>query len=713
MTTEYGFFDSAFTAADAVAGSIEQGQLVASEAGLFWVEFRPENSGRTVLCWRNWQGELQDLTPEPYTVRSRVYEYGGKSWCLLGTTSDQQLAFVNGGDQQIWLQSLTGSDLSQPIQLTDAADCCYGDLMFDVRRQRIIAVQEKATTDPTQPEHSLVAIALHSGAITCLSEGQDFYASPTLSENGNQLAWISWSHPHMPWVSTRLSLATLNANGSVTSEKLIAGAELLTESSTDSSKESSTVSSKESSTDSSKESSADSSKESATESLQQPRFQPDGSLAAISDSSGWWNLYRYLQGPDVVNASDTTADTAATTTTATATAAVTSVGQKAEALWPMSAEFGIAQWQLGVSTWDWLNAPGAESRDAQWLVASYLEQGKGYLGMRRISGDRCDSARTVLLAPEFSLFRHISCYQGKIYCIANSEIRTPAVLEITPDFASSAQVRILSGNELITGLHRVSPPESISYPVATDEVAHGFLYLPETIADIDKKPPLIVFTHGGPTGTTYPVFNPKIQFWTERGFAVVDLNYRGSAGYGRDYRHRLAGHWGLTDVEDSVAAANYLAAEALTDSHNVFIRGGSAGGYTTLCALAFSDRFRGGASYYGVSDPLTLTRDTHKFESHYLDWLIGDPETDINLYRKRSPLLAADCISCPMIFFQGGQDKVVVPDQTERMVSALRENGIPVEYQLYPDEQHGFRSSENQVSSLQAELAFYRSILSS
>ncbi|GGK69923.1 alpha/beta hydrolase family protein [Amphritea balenae] len=673
MTTEYGFFDSAFSAADAVAGSIEQGQLVAGKAGLFWVEFRPEDKGRTVLCLRDWQGELQDLTPEPFTVRSRVYEYGGKSWCLLGCLSGQasqyQFAFVNGADQQIWLQSIGSRESPQPqlqpVQLTHERECRYGDLIYDPQRQRIIAVQEKATADPTQPDHSLVAIALQSGVITCLSEGQDFYASPCLNNSGNQLAWISWNHPHMPWVNTRLSLANLSNDGSVINEDQVAGAGHLTEL--------------------------------MTESLQQPRFLPDGSLSAISDNNGWWNLYRYLkEGGGVDSRLRFPSDESGV-----------------EGVWPAQAEFGIAQWQLGVSTWDWMNQRTAEGHEALWLVASFLEQGKGYLGIRLIDSDLESEESVTLLAPEFSLFRHICCYKGKIYCIANSESRTPAILEITPGFETAAQVRVLSGNKEISGLEKVSLPRTICYPVAADEVAHGFLYLPQLIAGSDTKPPLLVFTHGGPTGTTYPVFNPKIQFWTERGFAVVDLNYRGSAGYGRDYRHRLAGQWGVSDVEDAVAAADYLVKNGATDSHNLFIRGGSAGGYTTLCSLAFSDRFRGGASYYGVSDPMTLTRDTHKFESHYLDWLIGDPDTDASLYQRRSPLLAADQINCPMIFFQGGQDKVVVPDQTERMVAALQQNAIEVEYHLYPDEQHGFRSSENQVDSLDAELAFYRSLLRS
>ncbi|MFC6672866.1 alpha/beta hydrolase family protein [Marinobacterium aestuariivivens] len=218
-------------------------------------------------------------------------------------------------------------------------------------------------------------------------------------------------------------------------------------------------------------------------------------------------------------------------------------------------------------------------------------------------------------------------------------------------------------------------------------------------------------THGGPTATSYPVYRPALQYWTGHGFAVLDLNYRGSAGYGRAYRHRLAGCWGSTDVEDVAAAIAGLTERGLIDADRVFIRGNSAGGYTTLNALASLDGLRAGASLYGVSDPLTLGQVTHKFESRYLDWLIGDPVRDSARYRDRSPLRRAEAVEAPVIFFQGAQDKVVLPDQTERMAEALRTRGIVTELHLFADEGHGFRRAANQVRVLELELAFYRRCL--
>lgn len=653
MAPKYGFFNTSFSAENAIEGSIEQSQLAASEAGLFWVEQRSAESGRSVLMWRNWAEALQELTPKPWSVRSSVYEYGGKSWCSLDSSDAVQIAFVNADDQQIWLQSISDIEPVSPVQLTHEDNCRYGDLLSDSSRERIIAVQEKLSDDPTQPEHSLVAICLKSGEVSCLCHGEDFYASPTLDKQAQQLAWISWKHPDMSWVKAKLSVASLEHDGSLTEVS---------------------------------ERSVGSGTTGHDESFQQPRFMEEGSLTAISDSSGWWNLYRYSTRAEE--------------------------SDRKTALWPEQADFGLAQWQFGVSTWDYFELK-RKGGPQNYIVASYLEHGEGRLAIREVSALSGHKPKNTLLATEFSLFRYVSCFDGKIYCVACSDKRTPAILEITLEMEGSEQVRILSGHKPIKTLEKISKPQSITYPVGDTEVAYGFLYLPEAVSDSDTKPPLLVFTHGGPTAATYAVFSPKIQYWTERGFAVVDLNYRGSAGFGRDYRLRLAGEWGVTDVEDVVAAADYLADEGLVDGQNVFIRGGSAGGYTTLCALAFSDRFRGGASYYGVSDPLSLTRDTHKFESHYLDWLIGDPEDDLATYQARSPLLEAGRISCPMIFFQGGKDKVVVPDQTERMVAALRDNGIDVEYHCYPEERHGFRNHENQVHSLEAECAFYQGLLES
>jgi dipeptidyl aminopeptidase/acylaminoacyl peptidase len=221
----------------------------------------------------------------------------------------------------------------------------------------------------------------------------------------------------------------------------------------------------------------------------------------------------------------------------------------------------------------------------------------------------------------------------------------------------------------------------------------------------------VVFIHGGPTSACYPVFDPRIQYWSQRGFAVADLNYRGSTGYGRAYRQALHLNWGDVDVEDACAVVAYLADRQLINPEQAFIRGGSAGGYTTLCALAYHRVFRAGASLYGVSDPIALARATHKFEGDYLDWLIGDPDKDEARYKARTPLLHADQITVPVIFFQGELDAVVVPEQTRNMLDALVENGIPAEGHFYPDERHGFRKASNQAHALEEEWKFYRRVI--
>ncbi|MBT3400906.1 MAG: S9 family peptidase, partial [Rhodospirillaceae bacterium] len=221
------------------------------------------------------------------------------------------------------------------------------------------------------------------------------------------------------------------------------------------------------------------------------------------------------------------------------------------------------------------------------------------------------------------------------------------------------------------------------------------------------RPPLIVRGHGGPTGATSPSFSLAIQFWTSRGFAVLDVNYRGSTGFGRGYREALYGRWGEADVDDMVRGAEHLVASGQADPARLAIRGGSAGGYTALAALAFRDTFSGGASLYGIGDLMTLARDTHKFESRYLDLLIGPlPETE-QLYRDRSPIEHVDALNCPVIFLQGEDDKVVPPNQAEAMVDALDAKGIPVAYVLFEGEGHGFRKAENVSRALESELGFY------
>ena len=256
----------------------------------------------------------------------------------------------------------------------------------------------------------------------------------------------------------------------------------------------------------------------------------------------------------------------------------------------------------------------------------------------------------------------------------------------------------------------LSKPRTIEFPTEHGRTAHGFFYPPRNrdySAPPGERPPLLVVSHGGPTGATSTTLTLPIQFWTSRGIAVLDVNYGGSTGYGRAYRERLNGEWGVVDVDDCVNGARHLVAEGEVDGGRLAIRGGSAGGYTTLCALAFRDCFTAGASYYGVSDLEALAEDTHKFESRYLDRLVGPYPERRDLYRERSPIHFADRVSCPVILLQGLEDKVVPRDQAEVFVEALRANGLPVAYIPFEGEQHGFRRAENIKRALDAELYFY------
>lgn len=402
------------------------------------------------------------------------------------------------------------------------------------------------------------------------------------------------------------------------------------------------------------------------ESLQQPRFAADGRLLCLSDRHGGWQPWEE------------------------STRGWRPVAGCAEA------DHAAAPWQLGACTWLPLEAGG--------LLSSRFEQGFGVLAEQGGGGER-------RLADAFSRFRALAADEAHFYAIATAPDRLPAVIAID---RTDGRVEVLAGGEQPLGEAQLSRPEPLGFVSGQGERAHGFFYPPrhaEVRGPADERPPLLVFMHGGPTSACYPQFDPRIQFWTQRGFAVLDLNYRGSSGYGRAYRQRLRGEWGRIEVEDACAAVAHLAADGRIDGARAFIRGGSAGGYSALLALADSRAFRGGASLYGVSDPLALRRVTHKFEADYLDWLIGDPDLDAERYRQRTPLQRLDDIEAPLIFFQGCRDAVVVPAQTCSMVDALRQRGREVEVHLYPDEGHGFRQAANLANALEAEYGFYRRLL--
>jgi dipeptidyl aminopeptidase/acylaminoacyl peptidase len=297
---------------------------------------------------------------------------------------------------------------------------------------------------------------------------------------------------------------------------------------------------------------------------------------------------------------------------------------------------------------------------------------------------------------------------GRAVFLGGSPTEAPSIVTVDTTTGDVTVLRRSWEHPIDSGY--LSIPQAIEFPTEQGNTAHAFFYAPRNTdyaAPAGERPPLLVISHGGPTGATSNTLSLSIQFWTSRGFAVLDVNYGGSTGYGRAYRERLNGQWGIVDIDDCVNGTRYLVERGQVDGRRLAIRGGSAGGYTTLAALAFRTVFTAGASYYGVSDLEALATETHKFESRYLDRLVGPYPERRDLYVQRSPIHFVDRVSCPLILFQGLEDKVVPPNQAERMFAALRERGIPVAYVPFEGEQHGFRRAENIRQALDAELYFY------
>lgn len=406
------------------------------------------------------------------------------------------------------------------------------------------------------------------------------------------------------------------------------------------------------------------------ESIFQPEWSPDGVLYFVSDRTGWWNLYRVRD---------------------TASAAA---GAVIEPLRPMAAEFGKPQWTFSMVTYAFAGP--------RQIAATYVEDGHWKLAFIET-----DSLRWEPVAMPLGVLESIHADARAIYFIGGSPTSPPVIARMTLAAMEPEVLRRAVADD--TPEPWISVPEPVTFTAGTRTV-HAFYYPPtnpEFAAPAGTHPPLLVLSHGGPTGSAETTFDPRVQFWTSRGFAVLDVNYSGSTGYGRDYRDRLKGQWGVIDVEDVVAGARAMVAQGKADAERLAIRGGSAGGYTTLAALTFHDVFKAGASYYGISDIEVLARDTHKFEARYLDSLIGPYPEAREVYRARSPIHFTDRLSAALILFQGLDDKVVPPNQSEMMAEAARRKGLPVEYHAFPGEQHGFRQAETLVRSLEAELAFY------
>ena len=400
------------------------------------------------------------------------------------------------------------------------------------------------------------------------------------------------------------------------------------------------------------------------ESIFQPEWSPIGELHFVSDRTGWWNIYRWRDA-------------------------------RIEALHPMEAEFGLPQWVFGMSTYAF--------ESANRMVCAYIEQGFSKLATLNTSTGEFEKIET-----PFSKIEGLRATPGKAVFIAASPTETASIVRFDLDDRKFETLR--RSSELTIDPGYISVPQAIEFPTENGLKAHAVFYPPRNqdfIAPEGERAPLLVMSHGGPTAATSPMLRLSVQYWTSRGIAVLDVNYGGSTGYGRDYRGRLNGRWGVVDVDDCVNGAKYLAEQGRVDGGRLAITGGSAGGYTTLCALTFRGAFKAGASHYGVSDLEALEVDTHKFESRYTHKLVAPYPERADLYRERSPIHHTDRLSAPVIFFQGLEDKIVPPNQAEMMVDALRAKGLPVAYITFEGEQHGFRQAANIKRALDGELYFY------
>ena len=402
------------------------------------------------------------------------------------------------------------------------------------------------------------------------------------------------------------------------------------------------------------------------EAIFQPHWSPDNNLYFVSDKTNWWNIYRFD-------------------------------GSKNMPVLALDGEFATPLWQLGMATYDFI--------DTNTIACLWTDKGLWHSGFIDIA-----TAQLSPIISPYSSMHALTCHQGCLYTIAGSAALPNQLISIDQE---SVITSIYAPATLDVETTNLAQPTSIFFPSGNHQMVHAFFYHPTSASycgQANELPPVIVMCHGGPTGATDSGLNLKLQYWTSRGFAVVDINYRGSTGFGRTYRQALGGAWGLADVEDTQNAVHYLAQQKKIDAQRCLIRGGSAGGYTVLSALTFTDTFKAGASLYGIGDLETLATDTHKFESRYLDSLIGPYPERKDIYIARSPIHHAEGLNCPVIFLQGLEDKVVPPNQAEMMVELLRSKGIKVAHVTFADEGHGFRKAKNIIQAMEAELAFYQQV---
>jgi dipeptidyl aminopeptidase/acylaminoacyl peptidase len=669
-TASYGEWPSPIDGADVARKQVGLAFPTIDAAGVWWQESRPEQGGRLAVVCHGPDGISRDLLPMPWNARTRVHEYGGKSYLPL----PGGFVFANFGDQRLyrcWVTDQAGTAQSGPAEpepLTPApgADAAYrfadfalspdGDEVWCVRERHGASRDGAGQDGHGRITRAIVAVPLDGSAaddpaaIRILVSGSDFYAYPAPSPDGTRLAWICWDHPRMPWDGTELRVAALDDGGPVSDksqQQLIMGC--------------------------------------ATESVLAPVWRDDRSLYAISDRSGWWNLYL--------------ADLLAFP----------------RALCPREEEFAGPLWQLGLS-------PYAVLGDGRIAVAHGT-------GETRLGALDPETGQLTDVDLPYSVFVSGLCAAGQtVAAIAGGPTMPMTVISV--EVPAPGDLRAVAVRELNRGADSLPDPAYLPAPRAarltgpSGSVVHALVYPPANPAvqgPDGERPPYIVWVHGGPTSQVVPRLDLEKAYFTSRGIGIIDVNYGGSSGYGRAYRERLRGQWGVVDVADVMTAALALAEAGEADGKRLGIRGGSAGGWTALAAVTSGIAMaeggpRGGvfaaaASYFGVSDLRGFAAQTHDFESRYLDGLIGPlPECEA-LYTERAPVGHVNGATCPVLLLQGLDDPVVPPAQAESIAADLAAHGIPYAYITFEGESHGFRKAENIVASLEAELSFYGQIM--
>ena len=624
MKSHYGSWESTITPEKITEGGLRFSEIRSNGSDLYFLEGRPEESGRYVIVKQASDGKISDAIPKEFNSRNAVHEYGGGSYAV----GQKNIYFTNWNDQRIY--KVNGENVN-PITKEPPFEKSirYSDLTLSIDEEWLFCVRE-THFEKEEAKNELVAISTTENSQIVLCTGRDFYSSPRINPTNKEICWLEWDHPNMPWDGTELFIANFDLDG-LSEIKFIDGSKNI--------------------------------------SIIQPEWSDSGELIYISDESGWWNLKKYSEN-----------------TTATILDEETDHGEPA--------------WNFGVRTYFLKD-------DYIYLRGSSKNNNKGLIRKINISGEIIEEIE-VLHTSIGGLTHH----ENKALYIGASPVSNSEI--VSYDLMKKNEETIKESNPVKIDIEEISIPEEISFPTTQNAIAYGYFYKPKNKnfqGESEEKPPLLVISHGGPTSATSNALNLSIQYWTNRGIAVADINYRGSTGYGKKFRDSLKGNWGVYDTDDCIAAVDHLSEKGLVDSSRVAIKGGSAGGYTTINALTFHDRFAVGATYYGIADLSVFIDDTHKFESKYLESLIGKYPEEKEKYYERSAINFTDQLSCPMIIFQGTEDKIVPPSQAEIMAQGLRDKKIPFSLIMYEGEQHGFRQSKNIISSLESEIYFYSKVL--